>query len=73
MGQGYGIYSKMHKALPQWTLKQAVSDPSPLPYHPGAVKYFREAGVWSTAMDKWQAQQIKDFQARLAAWKAKNK
>ena len=28
---------------------------NPIPYHDGAVKYFKEAGIWSAANDKQQA------------------
>jgi TRAP-type uncharacterized transport system substrate-binding protein len=27
-----------------------------MPYHPGAIKYYREAGVWTAANDKHEAQ-----------------
>ena len=26
--------------------KQMAKDPSPVPYHPGAVKFYKEAGIW---------------------------
>lgn len=28
---------------------------SPMPYHPGAVRYYKEAGLWSAAHDKQEA------------------
>jgi len=73
MGQGYDIYSPMHKVLPLWTLKQAVTDPSPLPYHEGAIKYFKEAGVWTPDMDERQAMELKNFEARRQTWENKKK
>jgi len=50
----------------------------PIPYHPGAIKYWREKGYWTSAHDKWQekllAQEPKrraEFEADKKAWKAK--
>jgi TRAP transporter TAXI family solute receptor len=60
---------KMHKSLEEWTLQQAVTDPSPVPYHQGAVKYFKEAGVWTPEMEQWQAKQLENFKIRAAAAK----
>jgi hypothetical protein len=71
MHKGFDIYKDMHKAMPAWNIKGAVTDPSPVPYHDGAIKYFKEAGVWTPELDKWQAEQLKNFQERMAAAKKK--
>jgi len=67
--QGFDIYKGMHRVMPAWNIKQAVTDPSPVPYHEGSIRYFREAGVWTPAMDKWQKEQLKALEARIAAFK----
>jgi len=69
MHKGFDIYKGMHRAMPAWNIKQAVQGRSPVPYHEGAIRYFKEAGVWTAEMDKWQAEQLKDFKARRAAFK----
>lgn len=35
-----------HSAGRDWNLKKTLQAP-PLPFHPGAVRYFKEAGVWN--------------------------
>jgi TRAP transporter TAXI family solute receptor len=40
-----GVDFTLETALSQWTL----------PYHPGAIKYFEEIGIWTTEMDAKQA------------------
>lgn len=71
MHKGFDIYKDMHKAMPKWNIKQAVADPSPVPFHDGAIRYYKEAAVWTPEMDKWQAEQVRSFEKRAAAFKAK--
>ncbi|MDP2644410.1 MAG: TAXI family TRAP transporter solute-binding subunit [Desulfobacterales bacterium] len=38
----------------EWGKKQAVPSDFFLPYHPGAIKYFKEQGIWTADMDVHQ-------------------
>jgi TRAP transporter TAXI family solute receptor len=38
------------------------------PYHDGTVKFFKEIGIWTPAMEEWQQKQVKLEAGRLAAW-----
>ncbi|MBW2410517.1 MAG: TAXI family TRAP transporter solute-binding subunit [Deltaproteobacteria bacterium] len=69
MHEGFDIYKGMHRAMPAWNVKGAVRDPSPVPYHDGAIRYFKEVGVWTAEMDQWQAEQLKSFEERVAKFK----
>lgn len=50
-------YKKLHPVhvwLKSWTPEQ-MFDPNPtIPYHPGAVKFFKDKGLWNDKVDKIQ-------------------
>lgn len=35
-----------------WSLERMASAEATVPYHPGAIKFFREKGVWTAEMDR---------------------
>ena len=44
----------LHPSFKDWTRQRAVDPDVTLPYHPGAVQFFKERGVWSANMDETQ-------------------
>ena len=60
--QAYPIYSKKNKSLNlDWTIEKCltVNDNDVVPFHKGAIRYFKEIG-------KWTAEREKKTQARIA-------
>ncbi len=49
---------KKNKALAGWDLKQAVSEVI-IPFHNGAIKYYKEKGVWTDELEKKQQEVLK--------------
>ncbi len=43
-----------HSAAKEWTLKETLDEPK-IPFHPGAIRYFKEKNVWTPALEKEQA------------------
>ena len=43
-----------HPRLKDWTKKRFVARTAPAPYHPGAIKFYKEVGVWTKEMENAQ-------------------
>lgn len=52
---------QFHPGFSEWTKARAVDPEVTLPYHPAAIRYFKDAGAWPAKMD--------EVQKKLLAWK----
>lgn len=46
-------FGALHSEAKQWTIKNTLSDPR-IPFHPGAVRYFREKNLWTPVLEQQQ-------------------
>lgn len=64
----YGLYSGATNAMPGWRLAEAGTAPSDAPFHPGAVRYLKEIGVWTERDEAWNTARLARLEAVRAAW-----
>jgi len=51
-------FHTFHSAAKEWTLKETLDEPK-IPYHPGAIRYFKEKKLWTADLDRLQAENKK--------------
>lgn len=49
----YDTLKLVHNVAKEWTVENALKDPG-IPFHPGAIKYFKETGAWDADMEQIQ-------------------
>ncbi len=47
----FGTY---HNEAKKWTIENSLTDPK-IPFHPGAIRYFKENGYWNSDLEKIQS------------------
>lgn len=68
INEAYPLYKAAHKMMPYWIAEKAGVPPANCPFHEGAIKYYREVGVWKPEHDAWNNKLIEHMKAVKKEW-----
>lgn len=67
--ESFGEYKDSTPDMPQWNIKECLKIPLAwAPWHEGAVKYFKEIGVWTPKMEQRNKELLDEEKKREALW-----
>jgi uncharacterized protein len=56
--ENQGALTAVHSVGKEWTLENTLKN-APAPFHPGAIRYFKEKGVWNPDLEQAQQQLLR--------------
>jgi len=69
LDQTFDIYRNATSIISRWALDQSGVPPIDAPFHPGAVRYLEEKGIWTDEMQAWNDDRLERLEALQSAWK----
>ena len=70
LNETYGIYKGATAVTGDWALEKAGRTPSDAPFHPGAIRYLTEIGLWTEQDQAWNDARLARLKKVQAAWDA---
>jgi TRAP transporter TAXI family solute receptor len=68
LDETYGMYKDATKIMPRWKLSEAGTPAIDAPFHPGAIRYLKEKGIWTAEHQKWNDQRLARLNTLRSAW-----
>lgn len=68
LDESYDLYRDATAAIKRWTIEDAGVPPIDIPFHPGAVRYMEEKGLWDDQMQAWNEARLARLDALKSAW-----
>ena len=69
VAETYELYKDANPIMPRWEVTKAGTPPMDAAFHPGAIRYLKEAGIWKSEHQAWQEAALKRHAALQKAWK----
>jgi len=69
LDETFDLYKDATASMPRWDLTRAGTTPVDAPFHPGAIRYLEEKGIWTDADQQWNDARLTRLEALRTAWK----
>lgn len=66
--ESFDAYKDVNATMPRWAMNQAGTPPMDAAFHPGAIRFLTEAGLWNAEAQAWQDAAIRRSAALRQAW-----
>lgn len=66
--ENFDSYKDAYPSMVNWKAEIGLAEKPANPYHPGAIKYYKEAGLWNDQNEKWQKENLERQAKLIAAW-----
>jgi hypothetical protein len=64
----YDIYKDVNVSMLGWEMKKAIRAPGMVPYHKGAIRFFKEVGQWSADLENWNNKALEQETMTISSW-----
>lgn len=66
--QTFDLYKGVNATMPRWAMSQAGTPPMDAAFHPGAIRFLTEVGVWNAEAQAWQDAALRRNTTLRQAW-----
>ncbi len=68
LDETFASYESASTVMPLWKLEEAGKTPAGAPFHPGAIKYLTERGIWTDTDSAWNEKRLAEVEASKKMW-----
>lgn len=68
LDESFPLYEKAHPTMPWWRIEHAGVPPADAPFHEGAIKYYKEKGIWTSEHQAWNDEGVDRIKKLKKAW-----
>jgi TRAP transporter TAXI family solute receptor len=68
LDETFDLYKDAHPTMPFWRIDKAGVPPADAPFHEGAIRYYKEKGIWKDEYQKWNDEIITRMKKLQTAW-----